>query len=196
MHGMINRGLQCYICDVHGTDLWEDVCDRSKLPFYNFETMLSYDDATTESVLASFQKLVNRSREEILEDFGTYIVSDTSFSAVRRLLKFGGETYSEFLESLNFVHDRAQIAVPNLDIPQIEAISHTSSKFILYAWFKQKGFGTTLLGLLRALADDYGSLVMINHSMHLEKGKEKNTYNIDIIHNEWQAVYSPELVQK
>lgn len=36
MHGMINRGLQCYIRDIHGVDVWEETCERAKLPFFQF----------------------------------------------------------------------------------------------------------------------------------------------------------------
>lgn len=88
MHGMINRGLQCYIRDIHGVDIWEETCEQAKLPYYNFEYMLTYDDATTEDLLSSFGALVGRKRDEILEDFGVYIVSEDALSTVRRLLKF------------------------------------------------------------------------------------------------------------
>ena len=194
MHGMINRGLQCYIRDIHGVDVWEETCDQAKLPFYNFESMLTYEDATTEDLLSSFGALTNRSRDEILEDFGTYMVSEDALSAVRRLLKFGGGSYVEFLQSLNFVYDRAKMAVPDLDIPTMELIAHSSSQFTLYAWFQKRGFGATLLGLLRALADDYNTLVSITHARRALRHVDEDIFTINLLREDWHANSTPELV--
>jgi len=183
VHGMINRGLQCYIRDIHGVDVWEETCERAKLPFYNFESMLSYEDETTEDLLNHFGLLVNRSRDEILEDFGTYVVSENALSTVRRLLKFGGETYEEFLQSLDFVHARAKMAVPDLDIPSMEIKRHGPDEYTLYTRFQKRGFGTTLLGLLRSLADDYNTLVSITHTRRALRHLDEDVFTIIIHHD-------------
>ncbi len=194
MHGMINRGLQCYIRDIHGVDVWEETCEQAKLPHYNFESMLTYDDATTEGLLSSFGALVGRQRDEILEDFGVYMVSDDALSTVRRLLKFGGRNYVEFLQSLNFVYDRAKLAVPGLDIPMMELVTHGPCRFTLYARFQKRGFGVTLLGLLRALADDYNTLISIEHSRRKLKHLDEDIFNIELHYADVKGTIFPELV--
>lgn len=194
MHGMINRGLQCYICDIHGVDIWEETCENAKLPFFNFESMLSYDDATTEDLLSSFGALVERPRDEILEDFGTYVVSEDALTAVRRLLKFGGGSYAEFLQSLNFVYDRAKMAVPDLDIPTMELVTHSPKSYTLHSRFQKRGFGATLLGLLRALADDYHTLVSITHTRRKLKHVDEDVFDINLLHESWHTQSKPELV--
>jgi hypothetical protein len=195
MHGMINRGLQCYIRDIHGVDVWEETCEQAKLPFYNFESMLTYDDATTENLLTCFGELVDRSRDEILEDFGTYVVSEDALSAVRRLLKFGGANYAEFLLSLNFVSARAKMAIPDLDIPMMEVITKGPCEFILYSRFQKRGFGATLLGLLRALADDYNTLVTIEHFRKTLKYVDEDVFTINLLQEGWFNTVRPALVQ-
>jgi len=195
MHGMINRGLQSYIQDIHGPDIWEQTCDRANLPHCNFKSMLTYDDATTENLLNSFGDLTRRSRDEILEDFGTYIVSETALSAVRRLLKFGGGSYVEFLHSLDFVYDRAKLAVPDLDIPTLKLVTRDPCHFTLYARFKKRGFGATLLGLLRALADDYNTLISIEHSRHPLRHVDEDIYTITVLQEDWNTRVGPELVR-
>ncbi len=194
MHGMINRGLQCYIRDIHGVDVWEETCEQAKLPFYNFEAMLTYDDATTEDLLASFGLLVDRQRDDILEDFGTYVVSRDTLSAVRRLLKFGGDSYGDFLQSLNFVHDRAKMAVPDLDIPSMEVVRHNPKQYTLYSRFQKRGFGVILLGLLRALADDYGALVTITHDRRALRHVDEDIFTINLLREGWHERAAPELV--
>lgn len=153
-----------------------------------------YDDATTEDLLTSFGTLVGRQRDEILEDFGTYVVSEEALSAVRRLLKFSGENYVEFLQSLNFVYDRAKLAVPDLDVPTMELVAHGPKRFTLYSRFRKCGFGATLLGLLRALADDYGALVSIQHDRRILKHLDEDVFTIDLLREDWRAGAAPELV--
>lgn len=190
MHGIINRGLQCFIRDIHGVDMWEETCEQAKLPFYNFESMLTYDDATTEDLLSSFGGLINRSRDDILEDFGTYIVSEQALTAARRLLKFGGGNYVEFLYSLNFVYDWAKLAVPDLDIPTMELVAHDARHFTLYARFQKRGFGAALLGLLRAMADDYKTLVIITHTRSILRHVDEDIFKVEL-HDEEGADHVP-----
>jgi len=195
VHGMINRGLQCYIRDIHGVDIWEETCEQAKLPYYNFEYMLTYDDATTEDLLSSFGALVGRKRDEILEDFGVYIVSEDALSTVRRLLKFGGTNYVEFLQSLDFVYDRVKLAVPDLDIPMMELVAHDPCRFTLYARFQKRGYGVALLGLLRALADDYNTLISIEHSRNKLKHVDEDIFVIELHNSECYVQPGPDLVQ-
>jgi len=195
VHGMINRGLQCYIRDIHGVDVWEETCEQAKLPYYNFESMLTYDDATTEDLLSSFGALVGRQRDEILEDFGVYIVSEDALSTVRRLLKFGGTNYVEFLQSLDFVYDRAKLAIPDLDIPMMELVTHGPCHYTLYARFQKRGYGVALLGLLRALADDYNTLISIEHSRNKLKHVDEDIFAIELHNSECLEPPSPDLVQ-
>jgi hypothetical protein len=157
--------------------------------------MLTYDDVTTENLLSSFGDLVDRSRDEILEDFGTYVVSEDTLTAVRRLLKFGGENYGEFLQSLNFVSARAKMAVPGLDIPMMEVVSNGPREFILYSRFQKRGFGATLLGLLRALADDYNTLISIKHYRKILKYVDEDVFTINLLHEDWFDKPQPALVQ-
>ncbi len=186
MHGIINRSLQCFIRDIHGVEVWEETCEQAKLPFYNFEFSLSYDDATTEDLLSSFGGLMQRSRDDILEDFGTYIVSEEALTAAHRLLKFGGGNYVEFLYSLNFVYDRAKLAMPDLDIPTMELAAHGPHHFTLHARFQKRGFGATLLGLLRAMAGEYMALVTITHTRSVLRHVDEDIFKIEL-HDEEAA---------
>lgn len=192
MHGLINRGLQCYIRDIHGVEVWEETCERAKLPFYSFESMLVYDDATTEDMLRGICDLIDRPRDEILEDFGTYVVSEAALTAVRRLLKFGGDTYQEFLYSLNFVYDRAKLAIPDLDVPIIEVTKQPLNQFTIRAQFFKRGYGAVLLGLLRALADDYGALVSVAREHRALKHTDEDIYHIHVFEENWRSCETQE----
>ncbi len=66
----------------------------------------------------------------LLEDLGTYLVSHPNVQGLRRLLRFGGAGFIDFLHSLDELHDRARLAVPDLDLPQLELRDHGSADLL------------------------------------------------------------------
>lgn len=180
VHGLVNRGLQSFIINIYGSDTWEDVCMDAQLPFLNFETMLPYDDLLSEQVVDSLAKIVSRSNLEILEDFGTFLVSEHCSPAVRRLLRLGGQSYSDFLLSLEDVYDRVSIAVSDLDMPLMKVEMKTPTEYIIQYEFNKCGYGAVFLGLLRAMADDYGCLVTIDHTTQNTAGIDHDTFRVHI----------------
>lgn len=162
MHGLINRSLECFLSDTYGSKLWSDVANAAGLGFENFESMLEYDDALTYAVLDTAAACLCKTRDTILEDLGTYLVSDSRVESLRRLLRFGGVTFVEFLHSLDDLHDRAKLAVPELELPKLTLQGYRATGgFTLHCAGPHKGFGRVLMGLLRAMADDYGALVFL-----------------------------------
>lgn len=188
MYGVFNRGLQCYVRDIHGPQVWEETCLRAELPFFNFETMLQYNDDITERVLAALSQVLKRPRAEVLEDFGTYAVSEDHLSVVRRLLRFGGENYEEFLHSLEDVHDRAKMALPDLDTPRLRLTPHSETEFSLHYRFAKPCYGTMFLGMLRGMADEYGALIVIDHSSRRRAGMDMDVFKISVINDHWGPV--------
>lgn len=163
MHGLINRAIQGFAIHSYGDALWQAVVDRAALPVREFEAMLTYEDALTDAVLAALGMELGRMPDEILEDIGTYLVSHPQTEALRRLLRFGGVTYVEFLHSLDDLPDRARMAVSDLDLPSLELLDHAPGHFSLSIGPGLPGFGRVMMGILRAMADDYGALVMLDY---------------------------------
>ncbi len=180
MHGIFNRGLQCFVRDIFGLEVWEQVCARAELTFFNFEAMLRYEDGITDQVIMAMGKVLNRPRDELLEDFGTYVVSEAQMTPIRRLLRFGGDTYTEFLHSLEDVHDLAKMAIPDLDVPRLRVISKPDNCFTLYYSFAKRGYGSVFLGMLRGMADDYGALVVIDHKPLDDGDVDKDLFEISV----------------
>lgn len=161
MHGLINRSIQNYICASFGAHIWEDVVRHAGLAFNSFEAMLTYEDSLTHAVLDALADITRRSRGDLLEDFGTFIVADPKFEAVRRLLRFGGVSFEDFLHSLDDLPDRARLAVPDLHLPQIELRAVGDGRYSLICKSDVAGFAHLLMGVLRAMADDYGALALL-----------------------------------
>ena len=181
MHGTINCGLQVYVCEIFGPDIWEETCSVAGLSGFGFETMLNYDDALTERLVNALTCVLGRERADLLEDFGTFVVSEERLEPVRKLLRLGGESYVEFLQSLEDVHDRAKIALPDLDVPRFELESHSDGRFTLHYRFEKQGFGAVFLGLLRGMADDYGALILIDHVAETLNEWDRDLFEISVM---------------
>ncbi len=161
MHGLINRAVQCFVRDTYGADAWADLGTTVGVGPEGFESMLTYDDEITFRLLEALCRLRRRPTDDILEDLGTYLVTHPNTRAIRRLLRFGGQSFSELLYSLDDLPDRARLAVPELDLPSLSLTEVQPGRFRLVVSSSRPGFGPVLAGILRALADDYGALAFL-----------------------------------
>lgn len=164
MHGLINRSIQCFLVDTYGVAVWGDVVQTAGLGFDNFEAMLSYDPDITEAVILAAMVVLGRPREVLLEDLGTYLVSHPNLEALRRLLRFGGVNFSDFLDSLEDLPERGRLALPEIDLPCLRLTDQGNGVLKLSTSIMIPGVGHVIVGLLRAMADDYGALVLLDHA--------------------------------
>lgn len=171
MHGLINRSFQNYMCDSYGTDAWLKVAARAEISPPDFEAMLIYDDTVAPAVLDAMGAILRRPRSEVMEDVGAYLVSHPNTEAVRRLLRFGGMNFEDFLHSLDDLPDRARMAVSDLKIPAIELHGHEPGQYSLICEAPLAGFGHLMMGVLRVMADDYGALALLELE-HCDTGRE------------------------
>ncbi|NOD74851.1 heme NO-binding domain-containing protein [Ruegeria sp. HKCCD4332] len=163
MHDLINRAIQSFVCATNGQACWLRVTEDARLGFREFEAMLIYDDDMTTRVLDALSGDLNRPKAEILEDLGTYLVSHPNMEGLRRLLRFGGVSYVEFLHSLDDLADRVRLAVSDLTLPALELRELSATEYQLCSFPGLPGYSSVMVGVLRAMADDYGALVILSH---------------------------------
>ena len=178
MPGLVNRAIQSFLRDTYGAELWLRVTQDARLGFTSFETMQTYPDAMTEAVLGAAARRLARPREVILEDLGNYLVSHPNLEALRRLLRFGGVTFADFLQSLDDLPGRARMAVPELDMPQLDLAALSDRQFRLTCCSPWPGYGHVMVGILRAMADDYGALAVLEHA---GSAADEETITIDLL---------------
>lgn len=162
MHGLINKSLESFLRDTYGNKLWLSIMSELDFGFDTFEPMFGYDDGVISSLLDVASARLDKPRDVLLEDWGTYLVAHPSSERVRRLLRFGGVDYEDFLLSLEELPGRVRLAVPDLDFPSMEINELGDGEYALNVANGFAGAGHVFLGLLRALADDYGALVLID----------------------------------
>ncbi len=175
MNGLINRAIERFVRDKYGRDVWMQLMRELDLGFTEFEPMLVYDRDVTARVLGTLATTLKKPLADILEDLGTYLVAHPSMEAVRRLMRFGGESFAEFLLSLDEVPGRVRLAVSDLHLPSLHLYETGPQTYCLHiasGAVDMAGFGHVLVGLLRAMADDYGALVLLDYTGE-ENGVEK-----------------------
>ncbi len=171
MHGLLNRSIQGFLRRTFGEAVWLDVAARAGLGPDGFEAMLDYDDSLTDRVINAAALRLDRPRDALLEDLGTYLVSHPDLERLRRLLRFGGSGFVDFLHSLDELPDRARMALPELELPQLDLNEQRPDRFRLMCKSPLIGAGHVILGLLRAMADDYGSLAVLEHEGSWPEGE-------------------------
>lgn len=162
MFGLLLRSIQTYLRQTFGADIWARVLRAARQPPDGFEPMLTYDAEVVDLVLTAAAEQLSRPIEAILEDVGTFLVADPDHRSFRRLLRFGGANFADFLLSLEELPDRARLALPGVDLPQISLREEGQGKVALVLESKVPALFPIMLGALRAMADDYGALVLID----------------------------------
>lgn len=166
MHGLVNRAIERFVRDTYGRDVWIGTIHKLDLGFTEFEAMMTYEPRITEQVLTVVGNRLARGRDDLLEDIGTYLVSHPATEALRRLLRFGGVDYVDFLHSLDDLPERARLAVADLGLPGLELQDRGGGLYHLHVGLPEGHdlrLGPVVVGILRAMADDYGALALVEH---------------------------------
>lgn len=174
MNGLINRAIECFVRDSYGDPVLAEVTAALGIGEAAFEPLMPCDPEVTARLVGALAARFSRSPDDLLEDLGTYLVSQPRTEAIRRLLRFGGVDFAEFLESLEDLPDRARLAMAELDLPAIHLhMQGAGCCRVEMARAAGAGvrFGPVLLGMLRAMADDYGALVVLDYR-GCEAGRE------------------------
>lgn len=161
MDALLLRSLQSYVIDTFGLACWQQVCRSSGLAIETFEPMLRYEQGTADRLALVAAEVLGRPVDTIWEDVGTYLVTSPEREGVRRLLRFGGTNFADFLHSLEELPGRARLAMPHLRAPEMSLQETGPDRFELRCQSHLQGLQRVLVGLLTAMADDYGALCLI-----------------------------------
>jgi hypothetical protein len=182
IHGLINRAIQTFLRDTYGVATWRRAAQEAGLGFDSFEPMLLYKRSQTVAVIKVSARILKRTPDALLEDLGAWLVSGANSNAVRRLMRFGGVTFVDFLHSLEELPGRGRMAVPDLELPELELEEAGPQLYRLTCRSNMPGANHVLIGLLRAMADDYGALVFLEYEVTPDKGEAILVHLLDQNH--------------
>lgn len=172
MYGLINRAIECFVTETYGEAVWLRVAARAQPGLRRIEAMLDYPPDLTMRLLDALSQDLERELPALLEDLGTFLVSGQGMVVIRRLLRFGGCEFLDFLTSLEELPGRARMALPDLDLPGLDLLDEGEGCYRLTCQAGMPGYGAVMVGLLRAMADEYGALVLLDYGGEAPDGAE------------------------
>lgn len=158
MHGLLNRSLQTFLRDTYGVAFLAEITAESGVDPSVFDTMQPSDVTVSERIVVQASSRLAKPCESLLEDYGIYLAAQ---EPLRRLLRFGGIDYPDFLQSLGDLPGRARMAVADLILPDIALTDDAPGRCHIRLRGGWCGLTYALSGILRAMADDYGALALI-----------------------------------
>jgi hypothetical protein len=182
MHGLFNLALELYLRGTFGVDCWHRIAGQANLPVQSFEPLATYELGVTVDLLAAASAILDRPTEVILEDLGQFLISSQHGQRLRRLLRFGGVGFRDFLHSLEELPARAQLALPDLHLPDMVLQEPGGAEFTLTFRAPFDGAGYVMIGLLRAMADDYGALALLEMHAQGDQGDVIHIHLLDEVY--------------
>ncbi|NPD13946.1 diguanylate cyclase [Xinfangfangia sp. D13-10-4-6] len=161
MYGLLLRALQDYVLATFDPQSWERIRIAGGFLPQGFEPLMHYNHEVLRAALRQTSSALGRPVPAILEDLGTWVVAAAYDGAPRRLLRFGGADFADFIFSLDELRDRARLALPDLVMPDLRVEDVAPGLFRLSCADSLPELSWILIGALRAMADDYGALVLI-----------------------------------
>ena len=161
MDALLLRSLQSYVLDTFGIARWREICLAAGQPAMKFEPMLRYDPGLADHVGEIAASVLGRPSEAVWEDVGTHLVANPDRAGLRRLLRFGGLHFVDFLYSLEELPGRARLALADIELPELLLEQVGPDRFELRCRSTLKAPHRVLKGVVTTMADDYGALCLI-----------------------------------
>lgn len=160
MQSLINRALEGFLRDSYGDVIWGDIVQKAAIDPLAFISSNRPRGGETRRVVQCAARRLHKPLSELLEDLGGWLVR---LEPIRRLLRFSGSDYGEFVLSLNELQGRARMILPALNMPAIRVLRQGDGWYRIDTDCLPPGWGHVLGGALRGMADDYGALALIGH---------------------------------
>lgn len=158
MLGLVNRSFELFVRDNYGKTVWERLARQAKVDPRGFFLLQQSSEAVTKTMISEASRILKKSADELVEDLGGWL---TRREPIRRLLRFGGRDYPEFIELLSELSDRAVMVIDSLNTPKVRVTAHSANLYEVEITGDSDIWVVLLAGILRGMADDYGALVVI-----------------------------------
>ncbi|MBM3606601.1 MAG: heme NO-binding protein [Alphaproteobacteria bacterium] len=165
MNSLINRAVEEFLRAIYGEGLVQAVADEAAVAG-GVDALPAMDTGAAAMGRAAFR--LSKPRSEMFEDLGAWL---TQIEPIRRLLRFSGRDFRDFLLRLEELPGRAHLVLPSLQIPRLQVDAAGQSIWVVLL-DPNDSWQFVLAGLIRGMADDYGALCLIS--------AESSTIRVDI----------------
>lgn len=152
---LINRTIEEFLRASYGEGLVSALADELAASGA-FEGPRARDYGMT--MLEGASRRLMKSTSEMLEDLGAWM---TRIEPIRRLLRFSGRDFGDFVQRLDEMPGRAHLVLPKLALPALRIEAQDRSVWV-HMTPPDPVWQHLLVGIIRGIADDYGSLCLIS----------------------------------
>ncbi len=181
MYGLVNKGLQDYLVAEYGKDGWEKVREGAGVGVECFQSMDSFDDAVTYSLVGKACELFQVEASALLEDFGLFWMKFAAREGYGSLLELAGGSVSEFLQGLDHMHTRVALSFPDLKPPSFECSDITNSGLRLHYYSDRPGLAPFVIGLVKGVGEHFGQKVDVTHERSKADGAEHDEFIVTFV---------------
>ena len=158
MHGLMNRAIEGFVRHAYGTACWHAIAAEIGLAEGGFQPFRPYPGALTRQLTGAVARILDKPEAEVVEDVGAWLAR---VEWVRRLLRFSGSDFSDFVMSLEELPGRLRMILPDLELPEIAVTVHGPQAFPVTLAGDDWLWRALVAGIQRVMSDDYGALALI-----------------------------------
>jgi len=163
MHALVFKGIRGFFMALHGTTVWAKIMQDAHISDDDIDLDRLTDVALGRGLLTTGAKAMGQDMPQMLEAFGLYLTAHPTTQALRRLMRFSGADFIEFLYALPDLPPRVALAVPDLHLPRIDVADMPGGVEVAVR-DDLPGFEHILAGIIGGMADDYGALIHIEQT--------------------------------
>ena len=162
MYGLINRAIADLVVSSAGDETWKRVKADAGLEDLQFLDTSNYPDDVTYRLVASASTVLGQPAEALLHAFGRHWVLYTGRQGWADLFAASGDDMLEFLRSLDEMHARVNVAMPEGRMPEFTLLEEAGG-YVLEYRSERDGLGPMVVGILSGLAEQFGEAWSVEH---------------------------------
>lgn len=164
MYGLVNLGVRDMVVDAGGEELWTQVRTKAGILDDDFQSMQSYDDSVTMSLVNAASETLSTPADVLLRGFGYHWIGYTSREGYGPLLDVTGASLVEFLNNLDRMHARIAISMPELHPPVFSCRQLDHDVLEIEYTSTREGLAPMVIGLLEGLAERFNERVVVTQT--------------------------------
>jgi len=178
LYGMINEAVRKLVAENHGEATWNSICAEADIGESDFSSLQTYPDEMTYKLVGAASKVLRVPAEQVLEIFGEYWTDYAQQTSFSRLLRFGGRSMEEFVRSLDQMHAKIKLSLPDLQPPSFRVTDMSPSGFRLHYFSKRAGLAPLVKGMLKGVARIYGVTIDMRLDRSRAEGHDHDEFVI------------------
>ncbi len=150
MYGMVNQAMQKMVVDIHGEDTWLRIRERAGCDIEAFVRMDAYSDSVTYSLVGAAVEELEAEPAALLHAFGVYWISYAQSAGYGDFFQTC-DSYPSFVQQLDAMHARLQMAFRELRAPQFACTLESPDAVRVIYRSHRHGLDPFVVGLFEGL---------------------------------------------